>query len=439
MGVRHRRLPILLACIALLGCFAAAATRPAHAQAAGPIKLGAYIASSGQVSAPENAQLLDDYAAMVGRRPDIVMDYSNVTDPLLTPGEIANLEARHETPMITWQLYRQGWSGPVISLQDIAAGAYDSYLRQAADLARGLPFDVMIRFAHEMNGPWEPWGPGNDGNVGDGYVNAWRHVVSIFRQEGASNVKWVWSPNVDHGSYPFAQYFPGDAWVDYVALDGYNWGTAGIGEPGWQSLAQVFSGSYQQLTQLSSKPVIIAETSSSEIGGDKAAWIRTGFLNTIPQQFPRVSAVIWFDRIQEEDWRIDSSPASLAAYRSVVASTLYGGNVPPETTNVQSLRVTRRVQVGRRPGRHASASAASVSGSVRYRLSRSASVTITVGSRSKRKFTFTRESSAQKGTVSLAQVVGGHRLRPGRYWVVASAVDGSGAPSKPRRARFRAV
>ena len=62
-----------------------------------------------------------------------------------------------QAAMVTWQLYKSGWSGPTISLSDIAAGDYDSDLRRAADLAKGLPFEVMIRFGHEMNGDWYPW------------------------------------------------------------------------------------------------------------------------------------------------------------------------------------------------------------------------------------------------------------------------------------------
>lgn len=438
MGVRVFGCPrptILLVCLAILGIIEVAVVRPARASAAGPIKLGVYVPN-----APEDARTLDNYASMVGRKPDIVMDYSNLTDPLLTPTEISNLQARGETPMVTWQLFQQGWSGPVISLQDIAAGRYDSYVRNAADLARGLPFQVMIRFAHEMNGPWEPWGPGQAGNVGTGYVDAWRHIVSIFRQEGAGNVKWVWSPNVDYGNYPFAAYFPGDSWVDYVALDGYNWGAAGVGMGVWQSLSQVFSPSYQTLTQMSAKPVMITETSSSEIGGDKARWIRNGFLRTIPRQFPRVSAVIWFDRVQEEDWRIDSSNASLAAYRSVVASTLYGGTVPPpKHPIVRTLSVTPQVSIGSAVVSRRGGGGTSMRGSVRYRLSRRAGVEITVRSRSGSKFTLTRNSSRRRGAVRLSKVVGPHRLRRGRYSVIASAIDDSGASSKPRRAKFRAV
>jgi beta-mannanase len=311
---RFRLFTVLLA---LLAGSALVVDHSAEA-AATPIKLGAYVPN-----APEDAQALDSYASMVGRKPAIVMKYSNVTDPLLTATEVANLEARHQTPMVSWQLYKSAWSGPTISLSKIAAGAYDRHLRRAADLARGLPFKVMIRFGHEMNGDWYAWG-----GQPSAYVKAWRHIVSVFRHEGASNVKWVWSPNVDHGAYPFRRYFPGDRWVDYVGLDGYNWGTAGVGINRWQTLSQVFSSSYKTLTRMSTKPVIFAETSSSEIGGDKGSWIRNGFMRSIPRRFPRLRAVIWFDRHMEQDWRVDSSRGSLRAYRRVVANELYGGSAP---------------------------------------------------------------------------------------------------------------
>ncbi len=279
--------------------------------ASAPIQLGAYVPG-----APGNAHVLDDYATTVGRKPNIVNLYRDLTLPLLYPNEIANLRARGEIPMVSWD---PDQNGHVIPLADIAAGKYDGYIRQAADLAKGLGMTVMIRFAYEMNLRSSPWA-----GSGATYISAWRHVVAVVRQQGASNVKWVWSPNVDDGRSSFTSFFPGDAWIDYAALDGYNYGSRP--NESWQSLAQVFQSSYNILTQISTKPVIIAETSSNNAGGNKAAWIRTGFLSSIPQRMPRVRAVVWFDadKPRQADWTIDSSPASLAAYRSVVASSLYG-------------------------------------------------------------------------------------------------------------------
>jgi hypothetical protein len=395
----------------------------AQAAAAPPIKLGAYVPN-----APEDATALDSYASMVGRRPEIVMNYSNVTDPLLTPTDISNLEDRGVTPMVTWQLYKSGWSGPTISLSDLARGRYDGHLRDAAALARGLPFKVMIRFGHEMNGDWYPW----SGHPA-AYRDAWRHMVAVFRREGASNVKWVWSPNVDQGSYPFARYFPGDAWVDYVALDGYNWGTSGVGINRWQTLADVFSSSYRTVTRMSAKPVIIAETSSSEIGGNKAGWIRDGFLRAIPQRFPRVRAVIWFDRVMEQDWRIDSSRSSLEAYRDVVSSSLYGGPDPvPSVT--KSKATVRRLQVT--PSK---AIAATHRAKVVYRLSRRARVRIAVRGGSVRRRAAATLDPRRGGRIRLSKLMGGRRIHRGSYRIVARAIDRSGARSKPRKVSFRVV
>lgn len=426
----------LFATLLLLAGFALVADGSAHAATAAPIKLGAYMPN-----APEDAQALDRYTSMVGREPAIVMKYSNVTDPLLTTAEISNLEARGETPMVTWQLYKSGWSGPTISLSDIAGGRYDSYLRRAADLARGLPFAVMIRFGHEMNGDWYRW----SGHP-SAYRDAWRHIVAVFRQEDASNVKWVWSPNVDHGSYPFARYFPGDSWVDYVALDGYNWGRAGVGTDQWQTFSQVFSSSYRTITQMSAKPVIIAETSSSEIGGNKAGWIRDGLLRAIPQRFPRVRAVVWFDRSMEQDWRIDSSRASLEAYRAVVSNSLYGGPDPAPTATkskatVLALQVApSRAIVAGGVGRRGTAAPRA---KVVYRLSRRATVQIAVhvrrGGSVKPAATVTIGRPTRNGRIRLSKLMGGRRMHRGSYRVVARAIDRGGTRSKPRQVRFRVV
>jgi hypothetical protein len=267
----------------------------------------------------------------------------------------------------------------------------------------------------------------------------------VFRADGAKNVEWVWAPNVDNGRYPFSAYFPGDQWVDYVALDGYNWGTAGPGVNRWQSLYQVFASSYSQITRLSAKPLIISETASGEAGGSKAAWIREGFLRTIPQRLPRVAAVIWFDREQEEDWRINSSMACLKAYREVVASSLYGGPArAPKTTAAASAQViTLEVTTSKavRGARYAKHSRARASGSqIFYRLSRRAALHIavrTLGRRRALTFSITLGRPTRMGHIPLSRLAGKSRLPRGAYQVTASAKDRSGAVSRPRRAVFR--
>ena len=417
---RRKRIFLLLA-LAAIGCTAA----PAGASAA-PIQLGAYTPG-----APADAEALSDYAAMVGRQPDIVMWYRDFGLPLLYSNEIANLRTTGQTPMVTWEPYRQ-------RLAAIASGAYDSYLRDSAEVARGWGRPLMIRFAHEMNAGWYPWGRGS--NSAATYVAAWRHVVSVFRAQGADNVKWVFSPNVEEGGkYPIAPRFPGDSYVDYVALDGYNWGSASGNS--WASLADVFSSSYRTITRISSRPVMIAETSSAEAGGSKASWIRAGLLHAVPQLFPRISAVIWFNRSQEDEWQINSSPAALGAYRDVVDSSLYGGSAsaeagrarsPAKQLRLRSVRVTPRVRLaGGGPAR----------GRLAYRLSATASVRITVERRTPAGHFADRGAIRCQGRggsnrIHLSRLLG-RRALPGGYRVIVRASDGHGRRAAPRRARFR--
>jgi mannan endo-1,4-beta-mannosidase len=115
-----------------------------------------------------------------------------------------------------------------------------------------------------------------------------------------------------------------------VGLDGYNWGTSQPGNS-WQTFSGIFGHSYDKLARMTKKPMMISETASAELGGDKAAWIGQGLLVQVPKKFPRIKAVIWFHRNNvaygQADWRVNSSKAALKAYREVVASPLYQGRL----------------------------------------------------------------------------------------------------------------
>ncbi|HEX6555930.1 MAG TPA: glycosyl hydrolase [Ktedonobacteraceae bacterium] len=284
-----------------------------------PIVFGAYI-----WGAPQDPAKIDEFTRMVGRLPAIIMWYQDWVhpgekefDPILMNAVVT----RGAIPMVTWEPWndRAGSFQPAYSLRAIIAGAHDTYIRQWAHDAHtwGRPF--YLRFAHEMNGNWFPWSPGINGNSLAEYVVAWRHVVNIFREEGATNVQWVWSPNVTYpGITPFARLYPGDNYVDWVGLDGYNGGPA-LSQP-WQSFSQIFLPSYEMLVTMTNRPMMIAETASAEIGGNKAAWIKQSLLVDLPSEFPRIRAVIWFNENKETDWRVNSSLQSLTAYRQMVMS-----------------------------------------------------------------------------------------------------------------------
>src|SRR5207237_10895439 len=117
---------------------------------------------------------------------------------------------------------------------------------------------------------------------------------------------------------------PGDAYVDWTGLNGHNWGVKT-----WRSFASVFASSYETLLQLApSKPIMIGEVASDENGGSKAAWITDALSRQLPDLFPRIKALLWFNwRIYEKgrewSWEIESSASSQHAFAKGISSPYY--------------------------------------------------------------------------------------------------------------------
>jgi Glycosyl hydrolase family 26 len=230
-------------------------------------------------------------------------------------------------PLVTWEpwLYTQGVNQSAYSLQNIINGKFDAYITRWAQDSQAWGYPYFLRFAHEMNGNWNPWSEQVNGNRPGQYVLAWKHVHGIFTAQGATNVTWVWSPNVEYpGSIALRELYPGDDYVDWVGMDGYNWGT--VSNHRWQTFSQVFQQTYHDILALTSKPLMVAETASTEQAGNKASWITDAFATQIPKNFPRIKAVTWFNENKETDWRIESSPAAQAAFAHAVASSVYATN-----------------------------------------------------------------------------------------------------------------
>jgi len=252
------------------------------------------------------------------------------------PVPVNDLLSHGRTPLVTWQSYTQAPA-------DIAAGRYDAYIRAWARGVGAAPGTVYVRIFPEMNGAWAPW----NGDP-EALKSAWRHVVSVFRAEGASNVRWVFTPNVtDEPRTPenaMELYYPGAAFTDVIGLDGYNWGTT---RPsiGWRTFDELFAAAYARITKLGDQPVWLAEVASSEHGGDKAEWVDDMLLSTA---FPRVEAIVWFNENKETDWRMESSVGSLEAFRDYFASHAYeptetaGSDADPASTSAPLASLSPR-------------------------------------------------------------------------------------------------
>jgi len=230
-------------------------------------------------------------------------------------------------------------SGTRFSNQSIIDGTHDTYLRTYADAVKLFGKPLFIRFGHEMNGNWYSWdGTHSGGSTTTGYgdqskadgperyVDAYRYVWEVFESRSVTNVTWIWCPNADNvpgqAWNDMLNYYPGDEYVDWVGIDGYNFGSAG---GGWRMFSNIYTTPYNKVKGYG-KPIIIGEFASGESGGDKAAWI-TDCFSKLKTTFPQIKAWVWFNVNKETDWRITSSTAAQTAFRQAMNDSYYIGKI----------------------------------------------------------------------------------------------------------------
>ncbi|MDB5693499.1 MAG: beta-mannanase-like protein [Alphaproteobacteria bacterium] len=207
---------------------------------------------------------------------------------------------------------------PAFQLGDIARGAYDSYIREFAEGARDWGHPFFLRFDWEMNGNWFPWAEWANANRAGEYIAAWRHVHDIFTSVGATNATWVWCPyaNPRHRFGPLARYYPGNGYVDWTCLDGFNWAKNGVNPQPWRSFSEIFGPSYRTIVRevAPRKPMLLGEMASGGSGRAKATWIDQMF-KQLRTKYRRIRGLIWFDLVDRGvQWPIETSPRVTSAF-----------------------------------------------------------------------------------------------------------------------------
>ncbi len=259
---------------------------------------------------------LAGFETELGRKVAITHNFVGWTDDWTS--QLSGMAAGGRIPLVTWEAWENSVGAP---LTDIIGGSYDSMIKSRAQAAKTFGQKFFLRWGHEMNGNWYPWdGSHNGANAAAAttYISAFRHIHDLFVAAGATNVLWIFCPNVD--SVPneawnqWAGYYPGDGYVDWMGFDGYNWGTVQTTST-WQTFPAIAGRIYSGLAA-KGKPIMIPETASAEQGGDKAAWI-AGVLPALQSSFPQVKALVWFQMNKETDWRIDSSTAAESAFVTI--------------------------------------------------------------------------------------------------------------------------
>jgi len=292
----------LAAVVLVAGC-ATAVTRyekahvPSIMPAPGTLAVGMAAPGVNTSYSPET-----EFTAATGAKVSYVQAYSAFPGPFNTG--FANLVSSHgSVPVI--QILPDD-----VSMEGIATGAYNSSLRSYADEAKAFGKPVILSFAPEANGDWYQWGYGN--TAASTWVAAWQHVVTVFRQQGATNVTWMWTMNSPYaGSGPLSDYWPGSSYVGIIGLDGYFVTQA-------DTFDSLFAPIIGQVRELTSKPILISETAVGPVAG--ASEVSSLFAGA---KADHLMGFIWFNETQDDglfhqDWRLEDNPSILAAFKKAV-------------------------------------------------------------------------------------------------------------------------
>jgi len=277
-------------------------------------KIGAFLSRGASLN--ESLQI---WRSATGTVPAVVCQFQTLS---ATPGiPLAEMELMAKHNIIPFLKIE-----PRDGLKRIASGEEGPVIESLLTKLKSVPGEVRVSIGHEMNVPldraWYPW----QGTPGD-----YRHAVKYFAQQierlGANNVKLVF--NIDHQeTEELDLYYPGDKYISYLAVDGYNWGpTQSAWRSRWQEFSEIFMGPIIALRAIApDKPIMIGEFSSAESGGSKAEWIMNAMK---AMRELDIEAFTWFDISKEQDWRVDSSPASAAAFHQAVSDPYFiqGGKI----------------------------------------------------------------------------------------------------------------
>jgi glycosyl hydrolase family 26 len=249
---------------------------------------------------PDSYVPLQSFATTSGVRPNIALYYSGWYEKFKSAFAV-QVTDNGAVPFI--QIDPTG-----INMSAIASGAFDTFLKSfATDVASygaRTRQGVIIGFGHEMNGYWYSWGHGHVRPAL--FVAAWRHIVTVFRQQGADDVTWLWTVNIidpARGIPSPASWWPGDSYVTWVGIDGYYLKSS------W-TFASLFGPTIKAVRALTLRPILISETGAGPAAGQpgKIADLFTG------TRAYGLLGFVWFDAKGTQDWRL-RDPTALATYR----------------------------------------------------------------------------------------------------------------------------
>ena len=149
-------------------------------------------------------------------------------------------------------------------LAEISTGDLDVLIEEMAEILAETKRPVFLRIGYEFDGPWNRYDPKL-------YKSAYQRIVKIFRGEKlpgmlaaikpVKNVAFVWhsAAYARHNNHPLESWYPGDDYVDWIALSWFHWRTEAE-----NSIAATARDAVLQFSKDKSKPLMIAEAAPKE-------------------------------------------------------------------------------------------------------------------------------------------------------------------------------
>jgi mannan endo-1,4-beta-mannosidase len=291
-----RRTILLVLALAAAGLAAAQAAQAASIMPTSGIYLGAFANEPGGITTLETdigRHLALDRTYM----PWTFTGWANRVAPDAAAGRI---------PELAWS------AAPTTTAAAIASGSQDRIITAAARALRATGTDVMLVPWYEFDQPkgHKRWigGPKK-------VIAAWRHMVTLFRAAGATNVHFVWTPMAfdfgPHAKVDARTFYPGDTYVHWVGADAYNLpGAPFRTQDELLDAAVAFAHAH-------AKPFIVGETASLASVAATPGWIEA--YGAWAAAHPTVKAVNFFDSISPKgyDFRLVAHPALLTAFTNL--------------------------------------------------------------------------------------------------------------------------
>lgn len=326
--LRTLRLGRLAAALALPGALLLGATplaAPPAAAAGGAVLFGAKVGSP---------TVLADFEAKAGRKLGVVRVYDH-WDTNFPSGWTRWLKDHGYGVSVSVNPVVGGTVVPWRSIAGAQPGsAVHANMVNRARAVRAFGAPVYFTFHHEPNQLVnQTLGYGTSAD----FVAAYRKLVGIFKAQGATNAKFVWTVTGSSFTAPAddfryaPKWYPGDDVVDLVGADGYNWYTClargqATKRP-WTSFASIFEGA-RKFSSAHAKGLVVNEWGSTEDPaqpGRKGRWFAEAAATVKSPGWEHLRALAYYDSGSGScDWHVATSATSVAGFKSMGLDAHFG-------------------------------------------------------------------------------------------------------------------